>query len=226
MSSRIRWERRLVDVSIKQIDPQSEIHQYRIWCYDATRQRIPGFPQTVEFTPSDTVPLRQLLQMRPRGTGIYMLTIDAPTKLLSADKKELMPGAIDWSLRTLNCPARVLSSPKIRHLHLNCEHLPPAHAFKDDNGLCTLTINMTRLKYWPVQLAPSVQNLISCVCSTSSDRHLDAQYLLILHCLDQLVKCGLAAEPTSPWSVFLKKGLYDPRLLLHITAFVLPFLVQ
>ena len=39
--------------------------------------------------------------------------------------------------------------------------------------------------------------------------------------LRQLLLLGLASLCSTPWSIFLTKGLYDPRLLLHIVAFVL-----
>lgn len=215
--------RRSVNVKIRHIDPQSDIHKYRIWCYNGFGESVRDFPQTVEFTPSDTVPLKQLLKLVPRGFYDRYITIEAPTKLLPTDAKEL-PTALDWTLRTLNCPARIVRSPKTWRLRLNCERLPPAWVFKDKH-LDILIIDVARQQYWPVQLAPVTQNP-STVVFVASNYQLGARYLLILHHLDQLVKCGLAAEPTSPWSVFLKKGLYDPRLLLHITAFVLPFLVQ
>lgn len=215
--------RRSINVKIRHIDPLSDIHKYRIWCCDGVGSPVRDFPQTIEFTPSDTVPLKQLLKLVPRGFYDLHINIEAPTKLLPTDAKEL-PKAIDWTLRTLNCPARIVRSPKTRRLRLNCERLPPAWAFKDDR-LSTLIVDVARQQYWPVQLAPVTQNTAT-VEFIAANYRLDSRYLLVLHCLDQLVKCGLAAEPTSPWSVFLKKGLYDPRLLLHITAFVLPFLVQ
>ena len=216
--------RRSVNVKIRHIDPQPDIHKYRIWCYDGFGTSVRDFPQTVEFTPSDTVPLKQLLSLVPRGFYDLHITIEAPTKLLPTDAKEL-PKALDWTLRTLNCPARIIRSHKTKRLRLECEQLPPAWAFKD-NRLSKLTIDLARQQYWPVQLAPVIQKP-STVVLVASNYQMDARYLLLLHCLDQLVKCGLAAEPTSVWPIFLKKGLYDPRLLLHITAFVLPsFLVQ
>lgn len=215
--------RRSVNVKIRHIDPQSDIRKYRIWCYSVFGESVRDFPQTVEFTPSDTVPLKQLLKLVPRGFYDLHVTVEAPTKLLPTDAKEL-PKALDWTLRTLNCPARIVRAYKTKRLRLECEHLPPAWAFKD-NRLSTLIIDLTRQKYWPVHLAPVIQNP-STVVLVASNYHMNAQHLLLLHHLDQLVKCGLVAESTSAWPIFLKRGLYDPRLLLQITAFTLPFLVR
>lgn len=211
--------RRHVNVVIRLLDPDSGIHKYRVSWDD------PGWfigPETVEFTPSDTVPLKALLALVPRNCWIFKLTVIAPSKLLPTGAKDLPRGIVVWCLKTINCPSRILFSPKTKLLELEVERLPPAQVFEVDN-LSHVTIHMTRQRYWPVQLVPAMKSLdfVEAVAQTMVIHRLELMYL---YYLDQLVKCGLASSssPATPWSIFLTKGLYDPRLLLHITAFLLP----
>lgn len=210
--------RRQVNVAIRLLDPDSGIHKYRV-SWDDPNWFIQ--PETVEFTPSDTVPLKALLALVPRHYTIFKLTVIAPSKLLPTGAKDLPKAVVVWCLKTINCPARILFSPKTKLLELECERLPPAQVFEVKN-LSHLTIHMTRQRYWPVQLALAAIDLrfVEVVARTMVIHRLELMYL---YYLDQLVKCGLASSSTlTPWSIFLTKGLYDPRLLLQITAFLFP----
>lgn len=211
-------DRRVVNVVIRLLDPESSIHKYRVSWDDIV---LSHREEIVEFTPSDTVPLKALLALVPRHYTVFKLTVIAPSKLLPTGAKDLPKAVVVWCLKTINCPARILFSPKTRILELECKNLPPAQVFEVKN-LSHLTIHMTRQRYWPVQIALAAIDLrfVEVVARTMVIHRLELMYL---HYLDQLVKCGLAASsPLTPWSIFLTKGLYDPRLLLQITAFLFP----
>lgn len=199
MSSTRRTVRRYINVVIKLIDAESDIHKYRVlWTSNGSPVAPFVAGEIVEFTANDTIPLKQLLALVPGGYYIRSLQIRAPFKLLPIAPEKLR-GTLILNLHTANCPTWVVK-PRIQQLVTRMDHL----------------------RYWPEYLAPRVQNLVRFACVHQS-RSIKAPDLLILYHLDQLVKCGLAASspPLTPWSIFLTKGLYDPRLLLHIVAFVL-----
>jgi hypothetical protein len=191
-----RKGRRYVNVRIKLVDAESEIHKYRVsWTREGHPFASLDKEEIVEFTPGDTVPLKQLLALVPGEYHIRALRIHAPTKLLPSVSDELR-GTLILNLYTAKFPTRIMSST-VRQL----------------------CVRVDSQRYWPVELAPLVQNLVT-FASVARDVTLKAPGLLLLYCLDQLVKHGLASPPT-PWTLFLTKGLYDPRLLLQITAFLL-----
>lgn len=45
-------------------------------------------------------------------------------------------------------------------------------------------------------------------------------YIRAVAALLDSVTCGLAGQQSTPWSRFLTRGLYDPRLFLYIWNFV------
>jgi hypothetical protein len=193
-----RKARRYVNVRIKLVDAESEIHKYRVsWTRDGHPFASIDKEEIVEFTPGDTVPLKQLLALVPEGYHIRALRIHAPTKLLPGASDELR-GTLILNTYTANFPTRVMSSTA--------------------RQLC---VRVDSQRYWPVELAPLAQNLVSFGC-VSRDATLKAPGLLLLYHLDQVVKHGLASSspPATPWTLFLTRGLYDPRLLLQITAFL------
>jgi hypothetical protein len=209
--------RRQIDVRISLIDSESSVHKYRIAWDDP---RLSQRSKIIEFTPGNTVPLKALLALVPRHVKIHKLTVIAPSKRLPTGAKELLRTVVVWCLQTINCPVRILSSSATKGLDLECESLPPAQAFKTGRVI-NLSIRMTHLQYWPVQLTPVLKRFVYFeVIAKTGNVYRDE--LTLLYYLDQLVKCGLASSSSTPWSIFLTRGLYDPRLLLHITAFLLP----
>lgn len=203
-----RKARRRVYVEIDLIDEESDFDKYSVRVH-------PAESQIIEFAPSDTIPLKQLLDVVPKGRILCGLWIRAPSKRMPADYK---PREITHLiLCALNCPDRF--TRKVSVLTLDCEQLPRTLG----PDLIELLVHANRLQYWPVQLVPLLHPLkwFDCLCDNV---HVDGQKLAQFYRLDQLVKHGLASSssssPQTPWTLFLTRGLYDPRLLLQITAFV------